>query len=58
MVFVVDHEAAAELEKTVDSDSMDKLVGAVSRRVNPGGNREVVVRRVGQDRIEVIVPGR
>mgnify|MGYP002623269737 FL=1 len=57
MVFVVDHEKAAALEKTVDSESMDKLVGAVARRVNPGGNKEVVVRRVGQDRIEVIVPG-
>ena len=57
MIFEVDHEEAENLEKTVDSESMDKLVGAVSRRVNPGGNKEVIVRRVGQDRIEVIVPG-
>jgi len=35
---------------------MDKLVGAVSRRVNPGGQKEVTVRRYGLDQIEVIVP--
>jgi SecD/SecF fusion protein len=35
---------------------MEKLVGAVSRRVNPGGQKEVTVRRYGLDQIEVIVP--
>jgi SecD/SecF fusion protein len=35
---------------------MDKLVGAVSRRVNPGGQKEVTVRRYGLDQLEVIVP--
>ena len=35
---------------------MDKLVAAVSRRVNPGGQKEVTVRRFGLDQIEVIVP--
>jgi SecD/SecF fusion protein len=35
---------------------MDKLVAAVSRRVNPGGQKEVTVRRYGLDQIEVIVP--
>jgi len=38
---------------TVD---MDKLVTAVSRRVNPGGQKEVTVRRYGLDQLEVIVP--
>ncbi|NDC64837.1 MAG: protein translocase subunit SecD, partial [Planctomycetia bacterium] len=40
----------------VDLDTMDKLVNAVSRRVNPGGQKEVTVRRYGLDQIEVIVP--
>ncbi|MFZ4732881.1 MAG: protein translocase subunit SecD [Pirellulales bacterium] len=39
-----------------DPIDMDKLVAAVSRRVNPGGQKEVTVRRFGLDQIEVIVP--
>jgi SecD/SecF fusion protein len=35
---------------------MDKLVAAVSRRVNPGGQKEVTVRQYGLDQLEVIVP--
>jgi SecD/SecF fusion protein len=36
--------------------NMDKLVAAVARRVNPGGQKEVTVRQFGLDQIEVIVP--
>ena len=39
------------------SEVMTRLVGAVTRRVNPSGTNEVVVRQVGQNRIEIIVPG-
>ena len=35
---------------------MDKLVAAVSRRVNPGGQKEVTVRQFGLDQLEVILP--
>jgi len=35
---------------------MDELVAAVSRRVNPGGQKEVTVRPFGLDQIEVILP--
>lgn len=35
---------------------MDKLVAAISRRVNPGGQKEVTVRQFGLDQIEVILP--
>ncbi len=38
------------------SIAMDKLVAAVSRRVNPGGQKEVTVRQYGLDQIEVIIP--
>ena len=44
---------AGEVDGQVD---MDKLVTAVSRRVNPGGQKEVTIRRYGLDQIEVIVP--
>ena len=48
-----DRAAAVDPAAAVD---MDKLVAAVSRRVNPGGQKEVTVRRYGLDQIEVIVP--
>lgn len=40
-------------KKKVD---MDKLIGAIIRRVNPGGVSEVTVRAHGPGEIEVIVP--
>ncbi len=46
-------EAGAGEAATVD---MEKLVAAVARRVNPGGQKEVTVRRYGLDQLEVIVP--
>jgi SecD/SecF fusion protein len=50
--------AAAEVAGDVGRPAvdMDKLVAAVSRRVNPGGQKEVTVRRYGLDQLEVIVP--
>ena len=33
------------------------MVGAVTKRINPAGTKEIVVRRVGKMRIEVILPG-
>ncbi len=57
MVFQVDQEGAEIAEKTVDSELMNRMVGAIIRRINPSGTEEVTVRGVGQDRIEVIVPG-
>jgi len=35
---------------------MDKLIGAVSRRINPGGVKEITVRPYGSRQIEIIVP--
>ncbi|HZZ27869.1 MAG TPA: protein translocase subunit SecD, partial [Pirellulales bacterium] len=39
--------------RTVD---MDRLTSAIGKRVNPGGQKEVTVRRMGTDRVEVIIP--
>jgi len=44
-------------DKPITDDVMQKMVAAVGKRVNPGGVDEVVVRKVGRDRIEVIIPG-
>jgi SecD/SecF fusion protein len=57
LIYAVDREKAEQDGKTVDSATLDKMVGAVGRRINPGGAEEVTVRRVGDDRIEVIIPG-
>ena len=55
MVFQVDQEKAGE--KEITSEVMDRMVGAIGKRINPSGTEEVTVRRVGKDRIELIVPG-
>jgi len=49
-------EVEYELSGRAARVDMDKLVAAVSRRVNPGGQKEVTVRRYGLDQLEVIVP--
>ncbi|VAX37667.1 Protein translocase subunit SecD, partial [hydrothermal vent metagenome] len=48
-----------KLDKKVENKSaaMDQMIGAIIRRINPSGTEEVVVRKVGEDRIEVIIPG-
>ena len=56
LVYQVDVEAAKAAGKDV-SASMKQMVGAITRRVNPSGTKEVTVRQVGSDRIEIIVPG-
>ena len=45
-------------EKPITDQIMDKMVGAIIQRINPSGQEEITVRRVGADRIEVIVPGK
>ena len=54
MVFAVDRD---KLEKELTGEIMDRMVGAIGRRIDPAGTQELTVRRVGPDRIEVIVPG-
>lgn len=57
LIYAVDHVKAKADQKTVDKATLDKMVDAVMRRINPGGTEELTVRRVGNDRIEVIIPG-
>jgi SecD/SecF fusion protein len=61
VILVYEVDQAKHREKMADGEKaglvdMDKLVAAVSRRVNPGGQKEVTVRRFGLDQLEVIVP--
>ena len=55
MVFQVDREKSGD--KEITGEVMDRMVGAIVKRINPSGTEEVTVRRVGQDRVELIVPG-
>lgn len=57
MVFEVDEAAARATGKPVTSEVMTQMEGAVKTRINPSGVEEVTVRKVGQNRIEIIVPG-
>ena len=43
--------------KEITNAIMDRMVGAVGKRINPSGTEEITVRQVGTDRLEVIVPG-
>ncbi|MFM8496034.1 MAG: protein translocase subunit SecD, partial [Planctomycetia bacterium] len=65
VILVYEIDAAKQAQKVAGAEGdnagaaaidMDKLVAAVSRRVNPGGQKEVTVRRYGLDQLEVIVP--
>ena len=57
LVFEVDREAAALAGKEISSALMDQMVSAISRRLDPANQEQITVRRVGSDRIEVIIPG-
>jgi SecD/SecF fusion protein len=52
LVYEVDQSKKTQGE-AVD---MDKLIAAVARRVNPGGQKEVTIRKYGVEQVEVIVP--
>ncbi|MBI1345220.1 protein translocase subunit SecD [bacterium] len=57
LIYAVDREQAEKDQKEVDNATMNKMIGAVARRINPSGAEEVTVRRVGEDRLEIIIPG-
>jgi SecD/SecF fusion protein len=52
LVYEVDQQKK-DPNKPVD---MDKMVSAVSERVNPGGQKEMTIRKYGAEQIEVIIP--
>ena len=51
MVYKVDKQ------KTVwRPEKMDSLVAAISKRVNPGGLKDIVVKSLGDDMVQIIMP--
>lgn len=51
LVYEVDHSQLGN-----NDIRMDELLMAITKRVNPGGLKEVVVRPLGADQIEIILP--
>ena len=37
-------------------DKMDSLLASISKRVNPGGQKEISVRSLGTDMVEIVMP--
>jgi SecD/SecF fusion protein len=56
LIYEIDKEALKQEGKQLEQVDMDKLVGAISLRVNPGGQKEVTIRKYGQDEIEIVIP--
>jgi SecD/SecF fusion protein len=40
----------------VERETMDKMVTSISERVNPGGQKEIMVRPLGSDKIQITMP--
>ena len=62
LVYEIDNVAAEQQQKKeknrpIPIETVDKMVTAIKNRINPSGAEEVTVRRVGHDRIEIIIPG-
>ncbi len=53
----MDTEKAQQEEKKITPQVMQRLIGAVTRRLDPAAQEQITVRQVGSDRIEVIIPG-
>ncbi|MEX2185938.1 MAG: protein translocase subunit SecD [Pirellulales bacterium] len=59
LVYQVDDAKTAQLsdnENGPDGDYMDRLIAALNLRVNPGGQKEIVIRKFGENEVEIIVP--
>jgi len=57
VIFVFEIDQSKKTEDTpLSKAEMDRLIAAVSKRVNPGGQKEITVRPYGVDQIEIIIP--
>ena len=53
LTYEVDHK---NHPASLDTGEMANLIDSIRRRVNPSGQKEVVVRSRGTDQVEIIVP--
>ncbi|MDR1925400.1 MAG: protein translocase subunit SecD [Planctomycetaceae bacterium] len=40
----------------ITAETMNQLITAISTRINPGGQREISIKQLGQSQIQVIIP--
>ena len=57
ILLIYELEEVAEEEGVVRPPvDMNRMIGAIGRRVNPGGVKEVTIRQYGPQQIEIIIP--
>ncbi|MDR0704984.1 MAG: protein translocase subunit SecD [Planctomycetaceae bacterium] len=58
VVLVYDAIPIQKLDGSADTDelNMDKLARAITRRINPGGVREISITKLGTRQIQVVIP--
>jgi len=58
LVYEIDQQEKEKRGRTdtLTKAEMDKVIAAVSKRINPGGVKEVTVRQHGVEQIEIIIP--
>ena len=56
LIYEVDQAKKATPGVPLGKQEMDNLISAVTRRVNPGGQKEVTIRTYGAEQIEIIIP--
>ena len=56
LVYEIDPKKQKELEKTGSPITSQDLVEPLTRRINPSGTQEIVIRPYGESQIEIIVP--
>jgi SecD/SecF fusion protein len=55
LIYEVD-KAQLKPGQTINPDMMDKLISAISKRINPGGVKEINIRKYGSDGVEIVIP--
>jgi SecD/SecF fusion protein len=57
LVYEIDQsQKQGQQNEITRADTMNKLVEAIIRRINPGGQKEILVRPYGEAQIEIIIP--
>ncbi|MGC4003422.1 MAG: hypothetical protein QM811_09925 [Pirellulales bacterium] len=51
-----DKDMVFQLQATIAKGIMDDLVSGLSRRINPGGQKEISVKSIGANQVEIIIP--
>ncbi len=57
LVYQIDVERSEADGKPVTTDLVDRMVGAIRKRLDPANQEQITVQRVGTSRIEIIIPG-